>query len=283
MSLHNRWRSHVAVLSILFGLLAVTPGGAAPQAANPVLQLPSYDVASIKPAKPGDESTLLFRLGAFTVKGMTLKSLIKEAYGIEDDQISGAPKWVGSQTYDIEAKVDGADAATLEKLSDDQSKLMFQSFLRERFQLKVHSETKELPVLALVVAKGGPKLQPAKPGDTYPDGIKGPDGKPAGHAGMMMWGRGRLTGQGIPIGNLVPPLTQELGRIVQDKTGLTGKYDIELRWTTDDAAPDSRSASDSPGPSIFTAMQEQLGLKLESQKAPVEVLLIDHVEQPPAN
>jgi uncharacterized protein (TIGR03435 family) len=100
---------------------------------------------------------------------------------------------------------------------------------------------------------------------------------------MMMWGRGRLTGQGIPLGNLVPPLTHELGRIVQDKTGLTGKYDIELRWTTDDAAPDSRSASDSPGPSLFTAMQEQLGLKLESQKAPVEVLLIDHVGQPPPN
>jgi uncharacterized protein (TIGR03435 family) len=279
MSLQNQWRSRMAVLSMLFGLLAVTPGGAAQQAASPL----SYDVASIKPSKAPEGSTLLFRPGAFTAKGMTLKSLIKEAYGIEDDQISGAPKWVGSQTYDIEAKVDGADAATLDKLTDDQFKLMFQSFLRDRFQLKVHRETKELPVLALVVAKGGPKLQQAKPGDTYPDGLKGPDGKPAGHAGMMMWGRGRLTGQGIPIGNLVPPLTQELGRIVQDKTGLTGKYDIELRWTTDDAAPDSRSASDSPGPSIFTAMQEQLGLKLESQKAPVEVLLIDHVEQPPPN
>jgi uncharacterized protein (TIGR03435 family) len=160
---------------------------------------------------------------------------------------------------------------------------MFQSFLRDRFQLKVHREPKELPVLALVVAKGGPKLQQARAGDTYPDGIKGPDGKPAGHAGMMMWGPGRLTGQGIPVANLVPPLTQQLGRIVQDKTGLTGMYDIELHWTADDAAPDSRSASDSPGPSIFTAMQEQLGLKLESQKAPVEVLLIDHVEQPPPN
>jgi uncharacterized protein (TIGR03435 family) len=273
----------MAVLSILSGMLAVTSSAAAPQTADLSAHPPSYDVASIKPAKPGDESTLLFRLGAFTVKGMTLKSLIKQAYGIEDDQISGAPKWVGSQTYDIEAKVDGADAATLEKLSEDQSKLMFQSFLRDRFQLKAHWETKELPVLALVVAKGGPKLQQAKPGDTYPDGIKGPDGKPEGHAGMMMWGRGRLTGQGIPIADMVPPLTQELGRIVQDKTGLTGKYDIELRWTTDDAVPDSRSASDSPGPSIFTAMQEQLGLKLESQKAPVEVLLIDHVEQPPPN
>jgi uncharacterized protein (TIGR03435 family) len=279
MSLHRRWRSRMAVLPILSGVLATVPSGAAAQIANP----PTYDVASIKPSKASDETTLLFRPGAFSAKGMTLKSLLKEAYGIQDDQISGAPKWVSSQTYDIEAKVDGVDAATLEKLSEDQFKGMFRSFLRDRFQLKVHWETKELPVLALVVAKGGPKLQQAKPGDTYPDGIKGPDGKPAGHAGMLMWGRGRLTGQGIPIGNLVPPLTQELGRIVEDKTGLTGNYDIELRWTTDDASPDSRSASDSPGPSLFTAMQEQLGLKLESQKAPVQVLLIDHVEQPAPN
>jgi uncharacterized protein (TIGR03435 family) len=279
MSLHPRWRSRMAVLPILSGVLATVPSGAAAQIANP----PTYDVASIKPSKASDETTLLFRPGAFTAKGMTLKSLLKEAYGIQDDQISGASKWVSSQTYDIEAKVDGVDAATLEKLSEDQFKGMFRSFLRDRFQLKVHWETKELPVLALVVAKGGPKLQQAKPGDTYPDGIKGPDGKPAGHAGMLMWGRGRLTGQGIPIGNLVPPLTQELGRIVEDKTGLTGNYDIELRWTTDDASPDSRSASDSPGPSLFTAMQEQLGLKLESQKAPVQVLLIDHVEQPAPN
>jgi uncharacterized protein (TIGR03435 family) len=279
MSLQPRWRSRMAVLPILSGVLATIPSGAAAQIANP----PTYDVASIKPSKASDETTLLFRPGAFSAKGMTLKSLLKEAYGIQDDQISGAPKWVSTQTYDIEAKVDGVDAATLEKLSEDQFKGMFRSFLRDRFQLKVHWETKELPVLALVVAKGGPKLQQAKPGDTYPDGIKGPDGKPAGHAGMLMWGRGRLTGQGIPIGNLVPPLTQELGRIVEDKTGLTGNYDIELRWTTDDAAPDSRSASDSPGPSLFTAMQEQLGLKLESQKAPVQVLLIDHVEQPAPN
>jgi uncharacterized protein (TIGR03435 family) len=280
MSLQNRWHSRAAaVLSILLGLLAAAPCAATAQTASPL----SYDVASIKPSKAPEGSTLLFRLGAFTAKGLTLKSLLRGAYGIEDDQISGAPKWVGSQTYDIEAKVDGADAATLEKLSEDQAKLMFQSFLRDRFQLKVHWETKQLPILALVVAKGGPKLQQAKPGDTYPDGIKGPDGKAEGHAGMMMWGTGRLTGQGIPIGNLVSPLTQELGRIVQDKTGLTGNYDIELRWTTDDAAPDSRSASDSPGPSIFTAMQEQLGLKLESQRAPVQVLVIDHVEQPPPN
>jgi uncharacterized protein (TIGR03435 family) len=270
------------VLLILFGLLSAMPSAAAPQTENPSPHPPAYDVASIKPGKSGDGSTLLFRLDGFTAKGMTLKSLMKEAYGIEDDQISGAPKWVNSETYDIEAKVDGADSAELERLSEDQRHLMFQSFLMERFKLKVHWETKELPILALVVAKGGPKLQQAKPGDTYPNGIKGLDGKAGGHAGMMMWGRGRLTGQGIPIASMVPPLTQQLGRIVQDKTGLTGKYDVELRWT-DDTGPDTRPASDPAAPSIFTAIQEQLGLKLDSQKAPVEVLVIDHVDAPSAN
>jgi uncharacterized protein (TIGR03435 family) len=271
-----------------FGLVSATQSRAQTQAEDNAVKLPAYDVASIKPGKPGMSSTLLFRLDGLTASRMTLKSLIKEAYGIEDDQILGAPSWLNTQTYDIEAKVDGADTPALERLSEDQRKLMFQSFLKERFQLKVHRETKELPILALVIAKNGPKLQEAKPGDTYPDGIKGPDGKPAGHAGMMMWGNGRLTGQGISIASMVPPLTQQLGRTVLDKTGLTGRYDVELRWTPDNTStptsgPDSGTAAESPTPSIFTAIQEQLGLKLESRKAPVEVLVIDHVDAPAAN
>ncbi|HET6218193.1 MAG TPA: TIGR03435 family protein [Acidobacteriaceae bacterium] len=270
------------------GLVSATQGRAQIQAEDIAVKLSMYDVASIKPGKSGMGSTLLFRLDGFTAKGMTLKALMREAYGIENDQILGAPNWLNTQTYDIEAKVDGADAAALERLSEDQRKLMFQSFLKDRFQLKVHRETKELPVLALVIAKNGPQLQEAKPGDTYPDGIKGPDGKPAGHAGMMMWGNGRLTGQGISIAAMVPPLTQQLGRTVLDKTGLTGRYDVELRWTPDNTStpasgPDSGTAAESQTPSIFTAIQEQLGLKLESQKAPVEVLVIDHVAAPAAN
>jgi uncharacterized protein (TIGR03435 family) len=280
-------------VALIFGLLYATESQAAQDPARSSTQrttapLPTYDVASIKPGKSDMGSTLLFRLDGFTAKGMNLKSLVKEAYGIENDQILGAPNWLNTQTYDIEAKVDDADAAALGKLSEDQRKLMFQSFLRERFQLKAHLETKELPILALVVAKNGPKLQEAKPGDTYPDGIKGPDGKPEGHAGMMMWGNGRLTGQGISIASIVQPLTQQLGRTVLDQTGLTGKYDVELRWTPDNTSapttgPDSGIAGESTTPSIFTAIQEQLGLKLESHKAPVEVLVIDHVEAPSAN
>ncbi len=280
-------------VALIFGLLYATDSRAAQSPAQSSTQktatpLPAYDVASIKPGKSDMGTTLLFRLDGFTAKGMNLKSLIKEAYGVENDQILGAPNWLNTETYDIEAKVDGADATALGKLSDDQRKLMFQSFLRERFQLKVHWETKELSILALVVAKNGPKLQEAKPGDTYPDGIKGPDGKAEGHAGMMMWGNGRLTGQGISIAQIVQPLTQQLGRTVLDQTGLTGKYDVELRWTPDNtstptAGPDSGIAAESPTPSIFTAIQEQLGLKLESHKAPVEVLVIDHAEMASAN
>lgn len=226
---------------------------------------------------------LLLQFGRLTAKGVTLRGLIEQAYGIEDDQILGAPKWVDSQNFDIEAKVDNADETTLKNLSPDQYKLMFQSFLKSRFQLKVHWETKDLPVLALVVAKGGSKLKPAKPGDTYPDGIKGPDGKPGGHAGLMRWGRGQLTGQGISIASLVPPMTRITGRIVQDKTGLTGTYDIELRWTEETDSAGGAGSPDSAGPSIYTAIQEQLGLKFESQKEPVQVLLIDHVDQPSDN
>jgi uncharacterized protein (TIGR03435 family) len=272
----------------LFALVSAGQSGAQSSMQKTTAPLPAYDVASIKPGKPDSGSTLLFRLDGFTAKGMTLKSLIKEAYGIEDDQLLGAPGWLNTQTYDIEAKVDGPEVAALERLSEDQRKAMFQLFLRERFQLKVHLETKELPILALVIAKNGPKLQEAKPGDTYPDGIKGPDGKPGGRAGMMMWGDGRLTGQGISIASIVQPLTQQLNRTVLDQTGLAGKYDVELRWTPDhtsapNTGPESGIAAESPTPSIFTAIQEQLGLKLESHKAPVEVLVIDHVEAPSAN
>jgi uncharacterized protein (TIGR03435 family) len=272
-------------VAVIFGLLYATESLAAQAPTGGLL---SYDVASIKPGKSDMGTMLLFRLDGFTAKGMNLKSLIKEAYGIENDQILGAPSWLNTQTYDIEAKVDGADANALGKMSEEQRKLMFQSFLRERFQLKAHLETKELSILALVIAKNGPKLHEAKPGDTYPDGIKGPDGKPGGHAGLMMWGNDRLIGQGISITQVVQPLTQQLGRTVLDQTGLTGKYDVELRWTPDNTSapttgPDSGIAAESPTTSIFTAIQEQLGLKLESHKAPVNVLVIDHVEAPSTN
>jgi len=250
--------------------------------------LPAYELAAIKPGKPGLGSMILFTPDGLTATRVTLKFLVKMAYRVEDDQIVGGPKWFDSNTYDVEAKVDSSEVAELSKLNENQRSLMLQQLLADRFQLALHRENRDLPVYALVIAKSGPKLQEAKPGDTYPNGLKGRDGAPIGHAGPMTWGSGRLIGQGIPISSMVPALSQQLGRIVQDRTGLTGKYDVKLKWAPDEpqrgqAGPDSGLAAESPTASIFTAIQEQLGLKLESRKAPVEVLVIELAESPSAN
>ena len=226
-----------------------------------------------------------FLLERLTATGVTLHGLIREAYGVEDDQISGAPNWLNSERYDIEAKADKSVADELQKLSFDQRlveyRRMLQALLADRFQLTLHRETKELPVYALIIAKKGPKLQETHPGDNDPTG--------------MTFGRGLLKGEGVPIALLVRHLSQQrLGRPVLDKSGLTGKYDFTLQWTpeenrapmfkgTRDGGQGPDSPPDSSGPSIFTAIQEQLGLRLESQKGPVEVLVIDHVERPSEN
>jgi uncharacterized protein (TIGR03435 family) len=256
--------------------------------------LPGFEVASVKPHKSGEGSTILLTADGLTATRVTVKFLIEQAYDVEDDEISGAPGWVDSETYDVVAKVSSSDLPALDKLDEKQRLRMLQPVLAERFQLKVHRAPKEIPVYALVIAKNGPKLHLAKPGDTYADGLKGPDGKPSGRPGMMMWSRGRLVAQGIPIASLLPPLTQQLEHTVLDKTGLKGTYDITLQWTPeDDRAPmyngaeggrqGSAPAADPSGASIFTAIQEQLGLKLESQKGQVQGLVIDHVERPSEN
>jgi uncharacterized protein (TIGR03435 family) len=217
--------------------------------------------------------------------------LIREAYGIDSTQIAGAPDWLNSEKFDIEAKLDSSATDELHKLGYDQfmleSQRILQGLLADRFKLALHRETKELPVYALVFARGGPKLQDANPDDTYPNGIKDMNGK--GHGNVIRMGRGQIIGQGIPISNLVRMLAQQLGRIVVDKTGLTGKYDFSLQWSPDTGqGPMGHSVTDNTPPpdsdlSLFTAIQEQLGLKLESQKGSVEILVIDHVEEPSEN
>jgi uncharacterized protein (TIGR03435 family) len=279
-------------VALIFGLLYATDSQGQTQAEHAAAKLPAYEVASIKTDKSGTDLTMLRTTPVgFSASNIVLKTLIAQAYGVEDYQVFGAPGWVGSARFDIEAKVSSSDTDALHDLSPDQRRLMLQPLLAERFQLKVHTEARNLPLLALVVAKGGPKLQEAKPGDTYPNGIKGFDGQ--GGAGLMHMGPGGLTGQGLPISSLARILSQQLGNTVEDKTGLTGKYDFTLQWTPDrNTSPMSpepgqqgpaASSTDSSGPSIFTAIQEQLGLKLESQKGPVEVLVIDHVETPSEN
>jgi uncharacterized protein (TIGR03435 family) len=219
------------------------------------------------------------------------------AYDVKDFQVTNGPAWITTEKYDIEAKEPDVIVAEMQKGPSDQTRktlsLMLQSLLTERFHLKLSHTSKEVPAYALVVAKNGPKLQESKPGDTYQNGIKDPNGKPIGQPGMIRMGPGEFTGQGLTIAALIGPLSQRLDRPVFDHTGLTGTYDFMLKWTPDQSTmmpgvgplppPNSGAAPppiDPNGPTIFTAIQEQLGLKLESTKGPEDILIVDYVERP---
>jgi bla regulator protein blaR1 len=280
----------VFAVPIVFGLAKPMQSRAESPAQNTGVVTPGYESVSIKPAHPVGgivSSRMMMMTDGFTATNATLQGVIQVAYGVKDNQISGGPDWLNSEMYDIEAKVDKSVADEVRKLSEDQGGLenqrKLQALLADRFKLSLHHETKELPVYELVIAKSGPKLQEARPGDTYPNGFKSPDGR--GGAGMLQIGLrgGPLTGQGAPIESLAHFLSKELGRIVVDKTGLTGKYDFTLHWPTTVGAQQATASTSSPrssGPSIFAAIQEQLGLKLEQQTVPMEVLVIDRVEKP---
>jgi uncharacterized protein (TIGR03435 family) len=283
---------------VAFGLLNAPPIRAqSPQTTGAAS--PSFEVASIKPNhSPELRISIGFQPGRFVATGVTAKQLIALAYDVRDLQVSGGPSWVDSERYNIEAKEPDWVVEELPKLPPNQRvaqlRLMVQSLLADRFKLKLRHESKEHPLYALVVAKNGPKLQQAKPGDTYPNGLKGPDG--VGRAGMMNMGPGQLTGQGLPVESLARLLSEQLSRTVTDETGLKGDYDFKLQWTPEPSQgavlrgpeggnPGTENAAppESSGVSIFTAIQEQLGLKLESRKGLVDSLVIDHVEKPSEN
>ena len=263
--------------------------------------LPSFEVASIKLNRSLDGTMEgFYPPGKVTFRYTTMKRLVAFAYFVKPFQVSGGPEWVSSDKWDIDAKEPDELAAQRRSLSIMQSRqkvgLLLQSLLEDRFQLKVTHAKRELPIYALVVEKNGSKLHEAKPGDTYPSGLKGTNDQPIGHGDTFQPGRGSLIAQGIPIQTLIDVLSFQLGRTISDQTGLKGKYDFNLRWTPDEDSPSmsvgQREAAnalgpaappDSSGPSLFTALQEQLGLKLESTKGPVDVIVIDHIERTSAN
>jgi uncharacterized protein (TIGR03435 family) len=227
-----------------------------------------------------------------------MKMLLRESFGVEDDRILGEPSWVKNR-YDIEAKVDPDDVPRLKNFKMEQRRGMMLPLLEDRFNLKYHHETRELPTYALVVAKNGLKMK-ASASDAPPkaDGAPKPEegdakDKPrmGGHS-LMMNGRGHLESTGTTTEMLSHILAQQLGRTVVNKTGLTGNFDYTLQWTPDDvgtpmggdAGPGKGDISpDAGGPTLLTALEEQLGLKLESQKGTVDVIVIDHIDLPSEN
>jgi uncharacterized protein (TIGR03435 family) len=207
----------------------------------------------------------------FRTVNLSLKDLIQFAYDLPKSQILEGPSWLDSTMFDIDAKSDPSIDAELRSLPADQARrrkqLMVQALLTDRCKLTAHQETRELPVYALVIAKGGPKLKPSEINGT-----------------TISTGRSRLhvAGTDDTLALLARELAQVLGRVVLNNTGISGRYDLTLQWTPDDTLINGVPDPNQP-PGIFTAIQEQLGLKLDSTKGPVPVLVLDHVETPSAN
>jgi uncharacterized protein (TIGR03435 family) len=264
-------------------------GQASAPTANAVATLPAWDVSTIKPsAKDVRNSMLMFTPDGVRITNVPLFFVVRESFGLEDDRIFGGPAWAKSTNFDIEAKVAPEDAPKLKSLNFDQRRQMLVTLLQDRCGLKFHHETRDMPVYDLVIAKGGSKLTASKPDPPADEG-----GEKRPNRMLMMNGRGHVESTGADIHGLSRILSSQLHRTVIDKTGLSGNYDYKLDWTPDDAVPavakgadaatDNASTQDNAGPSLFTALEEQLGLKLEASKGPVDVVVIDGLEQPTAN
>jgi uncharacterized protein (TIGR03435 family) len=257
---------------------------------------PEFEVASVKPNTAGNNMVMIRPPagGRFTATNARLKMLIGIAYNVKNFEISGGPGWITSDGYDVEAKASDTNIGL------DQMRPLLQTLLEDRFKLMVHREKKDMPVYALMVAKGGPKLPAAKEGgctvfgpNTPPPPPPAPGQLPPILCGGFLRAPNLLQAGKVTITQLVNVLSDVLGRPVIDKTEFTGTFDVKLDFTPEGTTfgaegfgpPPGGLAPgfDTSGPSIFTALQEQLGLRLESQKGPGEILVIDHAEKASEN
>jgi uncharacterized protein (TIGR03435 family) len=227
-------------------------------AATAFAQTAQFEVASVKPSDPDSQvSNSLYtdRSGGLHVENYALRGIILFAYDLRDFELIGAPGWIDTARYDIVAKTDAGPTG------DDLFRERVRSLLASRFGFVAHHETRELTCYVLTVAKGGAKVKAvATPGEQL--GFRG--------------GVGHNRGFAVTMPMFAKELERLIGRPVLDKTGLEGKYDYVLEWSADSDATGT-------GPSVFTALQEQLGLRLESVKAPTDTLVIDHIERPSQN
>ena len=271
-----------AVIAAIFTGIVTQPCSQAQSA--PRLE---FDVASLKATPPGAMGYSIIPLpgGRFQARNINLKRLIAVAYSVTDFQIFGSNiNWIESQRYDLDAKASGPAALP-------QLRLMLRSLLNDRFSLKIHRETREMPIFSLLPAKsgapGGPGLVESPEGDcaaSATDQPALPNGTPCG---VVNLGRGSIKGQRGRISQLADRLSTLLERTVVDKTGLTGIYNIAVTWIPDPdlerQSADAKSVPDPSSPSLFSALQQQLGLKLLPGKGPVEVIVVDSAEKAAAN
>jgi uncharacterized protein (TIGR03435 family) len=239
----------------IIGLLAIGAVWAQPQVA-----LPAFEAASIKPNKSGSGgSSSNGSRGQIVFTNLTLKRLIERAYEVKPFQVTG-PGWMEDVHFDIAAKYPP-------NTKTEDRPVMLRALLEERFKLAAHLDSKDMPGYALVVAKNGFKLTAVEPGR----------GGTSTNGGRVR----TLKATRTSMEELADLIARNLGEMVMDKTGIEGVYNFEMRWAIDDAGPGGGGSDADTAPSLFTALQETLGLRLQPQKVPVPIVVVDHVERVP--
>jgi bla regulator protein blaR1 len=287
----------IIAVAIPVGIGIVTSPRLSAQITAPGPDAPTFEVASLKPTPPGTPALGRGVPGRFTSQNMTVSRMIRMAYAIHETQITGGPDWVRSDGYTIDATTGGT--------ANNQMPVMMQTLLRDRFKLTFHTEKRELPIYALVVQRSdgrlGPGLKQTPDGECPPAGSPRPAPSPtpidpnAPPCGASMFAPGRLHAHGVPINMLAQslanlPAISSFNRPVSNLTKLEGLYDFDFRWTNDfgrgglpPAGGPAAAANPGDEPALFTALQEQLGLKLNPQRATLDVLVIDSIERPSEN
>jgi uncharacterized protein (TIGR03435 family) len=285
-----RFAHAYGVTCIVFCLIGSIAPGQAPTAEAPPASsaspLPKYEVASIREnTNPNPAWNMYFTADGVHAMDVTLMWALHEAYGIADDDLwSGGPAWINQKRFDIEAKY---DVSQFPKQTLQERQAMLQQLLADRFKLVVHHETKEFPLYALVEAKGGPKFEEAKADDLW----QSRTGDFVCH--VTLAGRGVFGMKGCTMTDFAQTLYRvagrDLDRRIVDQTDLKGRYSIELHWAPVNTAsptanPETESGAEAAsGPSLFTAIKEQLGLELKPIKGPLDTIVIDHAEMPTEN
>ncbi len=263
------------LFSIAVGIL-LFPAPLLPQAAR--IARPSFEVASIKPSTANEPRYYGFHVGddRFLGTNLSVQGWIQIAWGVTDREMTGGPQWISSENFDIDAKAERPIRSVGEGFQ------MLQSLLEDRFGLKVHRDTKEALMYSLVVGKNGLKMKPSLDQTGYvgdfPNGA--PDGRVLTAGGPRESRPGRIAGDALPMSMIAGLLTGPAGRRVVNRTGLMGRYDVDLRYTPG-FGPEPTDSPDEQ--SLFGALQTQLGLRLESTHGPIEILVVDHIERPSAN
>lgn len=270
--------------SLFAAILAMAAPFCSAQTPQPIANA-KFEVVVIKPTPPGSTgNSLNFNQGTMVVHNLPLKDVIKFAFDLKSDsQLLNAPGWVNTDRYEIDAKEDEAESAALMKMAFDGRfeviRGMMRQMLVERFHLEATPQAAEVPIYALVVAKGGAKITPTPPLAS---------GEERKFRGWQGHGPGDVEAHAATmelVTSVISRMPEADGRVVVNKTNMPGEYDWKLHWT-----PQSNSAADGAGtpaaetgPTLFTALQEQLGLKLESQKGTVPAVAINHIERPTEN